>query len=163
MAKRRLFWIAAAAAALLVSSCAIPFNVTTDKMVFDLPGGAPVYAEKVMDIPAEALKSNITYSEIKVSYRVTKSVAGDAASGGLYVSTDQVADNVKGASDEKLIDIAMDAATSILSGTKVSAKIKEALDKKQAKLVIGAENTTVTANNLHIEMTLTLKGSYSVF
>ena len=67
----------------------------------------------------------------------------------LYASTDQTADNIKSGSEEKLIDVNLALTDTEKSGAVVSTQIKNALNNKQPKFVIGGENLSASPLSSH--------------
>ena len=148
---------------LFVSGCAIPFDITTATMTIELPNTYGTYVEQAIEIPAEALTDGVTYSEIILYYTVRKSdsLAADVS---LYASTDQVADHAKDPSDEKLIDVHLGLTDAEKSGEVISLKIRDALNNKQPKFVMGCENLSVgLLSSIFIDLELRVVGRYSPF
>lgn len=147
----------------IISNCAVPFDVTSSKITIELQNTYGLYGESEITIPEQVLRSNISFSEIELYYTVRKngSFIADVA---LYASTDQISDNIKSGSDEKLIDVRLSLSESEKSGEVVSNKIKEALNNKLPKFVVGGENLSVNPlSSIFIDLEVRFVGTYSAF
>ena len=155
--------IFAAAIIIVAAGCAIPFDITTQKTTIELPNTGGMYIETAIDIPETARQGNISFSEITLYYTIRKN-GSVAAMVALYASTDQTADANKNDADEKLLDVSLGISDTEVSGSVISAKIKEALNNKQAKFVIGAENLSLNPlAQISIDLQVRFKGNYSPF
>ena len=155
--------ILAVIAAILASGCAIAFDVTTQKTTIQLPNSGGMYIETAIDIPENARQGNISFSEITLYYTIRKN-GSVAARVALYTSTDQTADANKNGADEKLLDVSLGISDTEVSGSVISEKIKEALNNRQARFVIGAENLSLNPlAQISIDLKVQFKGDFSLF
>ncbi len=146
-----------------ISNCAVPFDVTSSKITIELKNTYGLYGESEIKIPEEVLKSNISFSEIVLYYTVRKNGAF-IADVTLYASTDQNADNIKSGSDEKLLGVSLGLSENEKSGEVVSNKIKEALNSKLPKFVVGGENLSANPlSSIFIDLEVRFVGTYSAF
>lgn len=151
------------AAVFLMVGCSIPFEVATDTTTIELPTTGGLYFEKVIDVPADALRDAVTFDEIILVYTVRRTGAF-TADVKLYASSDEIDDNLKDGGDELLISVNLGPFDSEKSGEVVSQTIKDVLNAKQAQFVVGAENLTMgPLATIYLDITLRAKGHYTLF
>ncbi|HNZ26400.1 MAG TPA: hypothetical protein PK385_00320 [Spirochaetota bacterium] len=147
----------------LISSCAVPFDITSSKITIELQNTCGLYVESEIKIPEEVLKSNVSFSEIVLYYTVRKN-GSFVAKVEMYASTDQKADNLKGGNDEKLIGVELGLSENKKSGEVVSNKIREVLNSKLPKFVVGGENLSANPlSSIFIDLEVRFVGTYSAF
>ncbi len=153
-------------ALIVLSSCGIPFSVdapeAANAVSVDIPSTLGFYVERKVDIPAEARKPGITIDQVEVHYTITKTNGTIGGRLKIYASADTNADNTKGVNDEMILDKTLGISDTTVSGTAISAKIKEALNNKQDSFVIGVENLSVGVS-LNLSLYTTVSGSANIF
>lgn len=124
--------------------------------------------------PILAVVAAILASGCAIAFDVTtpKTTIQLPNSGGMYIETAiDIPENArqgnisfKNGDDEKLPDVSLGISDTEVSGSVISEKIKEALNNRQAKFVIGAENLSLNPlAQISIDLHVQFKGDYSLF
>jgi hypothetical protein len=129
------------AALIALAGCTIPVTVTLDPVEIVIESDSGDVVEKVVEIPAEARRDNLTYTSVSVEYTVT-GADSIAVSGIAYISDDTVADDTRNSDDEIIFNDDVVAGGEV-SGTIASNLAVEILNGDQTAFVVGAEGFSV--------------------
>lgn len=158
--KRLFSYLSIVVLATAMNGCG--FDLSSNDNTIELPNTYGINVEAVFTVPDFILNHQVTFDEISITYKVRKNDAF-AAMVKIYVSDDQIADNLENGDDDDVINVTLGVNENEKSGVVSSQLLIDILNAKQPQFVIGAQNLSVSPiSSVFIDLDVKYKGSYKL-